>query len=226
MTNAPARTRSQADETMLAPQHLPAQTRLPAGTRPIACRASIDPMAQALIDYLRCPDDLPRFETSGRASADEGYFGFGDAIGFGRLYGREPARYVTDRMPETAGAVVHEGDRVRLPFDLSAAVTNLRQECYRQTSPRALERMTAWDVTQRAYYLLRPLLTVGVRKHLQKIRLSGWEKIAFPRWPVDFSVDTLMHGALALALKSRTDQGNPIRLVLAEGGVKLRHDDA
>ena len=60
MTNAPVRTRSQADETMLAPQHLPAQTRLPAGTRPIACRAAIHPMVQALIDYLRCPDDLPR----------------------------------------------------------------------------------------------------------------------------------------------------------------------
>jgi hypothetical protein len=31
--------------------------------------------------------------------------------------------------------------------------------------------------------------------------LSGWETIPFPRWPVDFSVDTLMESALALALK-------------------------
>ncbi len=162
-----------------------------------------DPMATALLDYYRCPEDLPEFETVGPASADEGYFAFGDAIGFGRLQGAQPARYVTGRMPEVAGAIDERRDRVRLPFDLSAVVTNLRQERYPQTSPRGLQRMTAAGVTQRAYYFLRPLLTVGVRKYLQQVRLGGWEKIAFPRWPVDFSVDTMMQGAMALALESR-----------------------
>jgi hypothetical protein len=45
------------------------------------------------------------------------------------------------------------------------------------------------------------MLQVGVRKHLQKIRLSGWERIAFPRWPVDVSVDTLMRETVGLALE-------------------------
>ncbi len=44
---------------------------------------------------------------------------------------------------------------------------------------------------------------VGVRKHLQKVRLSGWDKIPFPRWPVDRSVDTLMESAMTLALKAQ-----------------------
>ncbi len=44
---------------------------------------------------------------------------------------------------------------------------------------------------------------VGVRKHLQKVRLSGWDKIPFPRWPVDRSVDALMESAMALALKAQ-----------------------
>ncbi len=192
------------DEAIVGPRRQPALTRLAIGFRStIAARPpAVDPMAQALIDYFRCPEDLARFEAPGDASDGEGYFGFGDAIGFGRLHGAQPARYVHDRMPEVAGAIGEPGT-VRLPFDLSEVVTNLQQEHYRRTSPGGLERITAWPVTQRAYYFLRPLLTVGVRKHLQKIRLSGWERIAFPRWPVDFSVDSLMQGALALALKSR-----------------------
>ena len=124
-------------------------------------------MAQALIDYFRCPEDLARFEAPGDASDGEGYFVFGDAVGFGRLHGAQPARDVHDRMPEVAGAIGEPGT-VRLPFDLSEVVTNLQQEHYRRTSPGGLERITAWPVTQRAYYFLRPMLTVGVRKHLQR----------------------------------------------------------
>ncbi len=202
LTNVAERACDLAEEAIGAFQHHAVPHRLAVRRQPPNAGKPllIDAMAQQLIDYFRCPDELPGFETSGQASADEGYFRFGDAIGFGRLHGMEPTRYVTARMPEVAGGVIDR--HVRLPFDLSDVVTNLRQERYRQTSPLGLKRVTASGLTQRAYYFLRPLLPVGVRKHLQKIRLSGWEKIAFPRWPVDFSVDTLMQNALALALKS------------------------
>jgi hypothetical protein len=42
------------------------------------------------------------------------------------------------------------------------------------------------------YYRVRPLLPVGLRKHLQRVALAGWDKIAFPQWPVDCTVETLM----------------------------------
>jgi hypothetical protein len=60
----------------------------------------------------------------------------------------------------------------------------------------------AGDAARSAYYFLRPILRVAVRKHLQKARLSGWERIAFPRWPVDFTVETLLRQAMALELRS------------------------
>jgi hypothetical protein len=47
------------------------------------------------------------------------------------------------------------------------------------------------------------MLSVGVRKHLQKAYLNGWARIVFPRWPVDVSVDALMECALAHVLKTR-----------------------
>lgn len=61
------------------------------------------------------------------------------------------------------------------------------------------------------YYFIRPMLRVGVRRHLQKIRLSGWERIQFPRWPVDTTVDALFESTLALVL--RNGGSNPIPFI-------------
>ena len=44
---------------------------------------------------------------------------------------------------------------------------------------------------------------IGLRKHLQKVRFSGWDKIPFPQWPVDRTVDTLMESAMTLVLKAQ-----------------------
>src|SRR5262249_53774734 len=65
-------------------------------------------------------------------------------------------------------------------------------------------RITASGPSRRMYYFIRPLLGVGVRRYLQRIRLSGWDRIAFPQFPVDFSVESLMQSALALVLKYRS----------------------
>jgi hypothetical protein len=48
---------------------------------------------------------------------------------------------------------------------------------------------------------VRPLLPVGIRKHLQRIRLNDWRQIEFPRWPVDTSVDALMRQVLGALLR-------------------------
>jgi hypothetical protein len=61
--------------------------------------------------------------------------------------------------------------------------------------------ITASELTRRAYYAVRPMLGVSVRKHLQKLHLRDWDRIAFPRWPVDVTVDTLMARALGLTLQ-------------------------
>jgi hypothetical protein len=87
-----------------------------------------------------------------------------------------------------------------LPFHLTQAITNLRQERYRQAAPHWMERVAASRALRSAYYAARPLLQVAVRKHFQKLRLSGWAGIRFPQWPVDVSVERLMQEALRCAL--------------------------
>jgi hypothetical protein len=101
---------------------------------------------------------------------------------------------------DAAGAC-EDGNGPCLPFDVSEIVTNLRQERYRRRSSHYLETMTAAAAVKNAYYLFRPFLTVPIRKHLQKVRLTGWNRIAFPRWPVDATVETLMKHAMGLLLR-------------------------
>ena len=160
----------------------------------------------ALVDYYRCPPDLASIGTRSDLSARAGFFKFHDAIGFGRVVGGSTSSYASDPLTNVAAAVRIADGRPELPFDFSEVVRNLREERYRQNGYNFLQRSTAGATAQRLYYQIRPLLGVAVRKHLQRVRLSGWDKIAFPRWPVDRSVDSLMETALTLLLKT---QGQP-----------------
>jgi len=157
----------------------------------------------AFLDYYRCPADQSLIATQRELSAREGYFRFGDAVGFGRLAGGRPAEHATGPLTDVTEAVTMAGGRACLPFDLSAVATNLRQERYRQNGHNWLHESTAGGAARRLYYSLRPFMGVGLRKHLQKASFSGWDRIPFPRWPVDLSVDTLMESAMRLALRAQ-----------------------
>ena len=73
------------------------------------------------------------------------------------------------------------------------------------------------SVLARMYYLIRPILSAGVRRRLQKIYLSGWDKLPFPRWPVDCSVDHIFQKLLLLALKANCGERIPFIWFWPEG---------
>src|SRR5262249_49709984 len=52
------------------------------------------------------------------------------------------------------------------------------------------------------YYLVRPVLGGGIRKHVQRLYFQGWDKIAFPKWPVDTSVEGLFEQLLVCSMKA------------------------
>jgi hypothetical protein len=164
----------------------------------------------AFLDYYRCPAALARLTPAASPAKTSGYFRFGDAIGYGRCSGIRPVGHAADDLTDCLPCAAVGDEGVQLPFDLSEVVTNLRQERYRRNGYSFLERTTSSEASQRLYYLLRPLLGVGLRKHLQKVRLRGWENIAFPEWPVDFSVERLMENSMALLLQS---YGGPIPFI-------------
>ncbi len=90
-----------------------------------------------------------------------------------------------------------------VPFDLCEIVENLRKEKYapRQTEDISLSK----KVVRYLYYLLRPMLSVSMRKRLQRRALKGWDTIAFPHWPVDTTVDELMKQTLKLIIDDSSE---------------------
>jgi hypothetical protein len=166
-----------------------------------ARRQEVGTLPAAFLDYYRCADGFASFELARESALSPGFFTFRDVVCFGRLTETPTASTVEGALPDASDSVICEGDRICLPFDLTEIVRNLQQERYHQ-SAEYLQRLTSSSVSQSLYYFLRPLLPVAVRRHLQKVRLSGWERIPFPGWPVDFSVDTLMERAMGLVLQS------------------------
>jgi len=79
-------------------------------------------------------------------------------------------------------------------------IRGLRYEHYEQA---ATDTTVGAIFLREMYYLIRPLLGVTVRRHLQRLAFRGWEKRAFPSWPVDRTVDRLHETLLAAALKSK-----------------------
>jgi hypothetical protein len=93
---------------------------------------------------------------------------------------------------------ISEGQNYRVaPFDPSEAVDDLRLERYASASE------TCPSISLRnLYYSVRPLLPVSVRRHIQKIYLRGWNKISFPRWPLDVTVERLLETSLLAIMQA------------------------
>src|ERR1700690_4225471 len=156
-------------------------------------------MDDCLSQYYRCPEHYVRIAAKGPLSEDSGYFRFGEEVCYGRYSGRRPSDSPADVLFDASLDTTIEEGTTYLPFDLAQIVTNLHCELYvdewrRKTSKAALSKM---------YYFVRPLLPVGVRRHLQKLYLKGWDKVLFPDWPVDRTVDNLLEQLLLLSLRSQ-----------------------
>jgi hypothetical protein len=85
-------------------------------------------------------------------------------------------------------------------------IDGLRREHYQQA---ATDTALGAIAVREAYYLIRPLLPVPIRRHLQKFALRGWDERPFPRWPIDRSVDELHEVILAAAMKHKRVQRAP-----------------
>src|SRR3984957_14684474 len=151
-----------------------------------------------LTQYYRCPDAYDRFGIKGTIPAAEGYFRFGQAsICYGSYHRQRPSfgslEALHDALPE---ALIEDGT-VYLPFNPEQVISNLDQEAYVNEW-----RSGAMSALSNIYYWLRPALPVNVRKHLQNLYLRGWDKLPFPRWPVDCSLDDLAEEMLLLSLRA------------------------
>jgi hypothetical protein len=163
-------------------------------------------MNNCVEQYYRCPDEYVRFLPKGPLSTANGYFGFGEGVTcYGTSSGPQPSPLPNGRLHDSIHDTVIEDGTVYFPFDPSQVVDNLRCERYVNDADHGKPA----SALSKMYYLVRPALSVGVRKHLQRFHLRGWDTIPFPQWPVDRTVDIVVERLLQLSLNAQQRESIP-----------------
>jgi len=160
-------------------------------------------MNDCLIQYYRCPEHYARLALRGPLSETNGFFRLGpDTVCYGKCSGHSPADSASGILHDALHDTTIDGNTIHLPFDLKQVVENLRYELYsgEHTNGNGLKT----QALTKAYYLIRPLLPVSVRKYIQKWRLRGWDQLPFPHWPVDRTVDQMFEQVMLLSLRSQS----------------------
>jgi hypothetical protein len=163
---------------------------------------------RVLADYFHCPASSVLFRSPSQLGDKPGYFRLGpDTTCYGRLSRGDTARTPVGVLEDALDRTQLESDGIDLPFRIDEVIENLRRERY--TAHFREEGRVLNEILRRTYYFIRPLLRVSVRRHLQKIYLRGWDRIPFPTWPVDDTVDRVHRKLLALLLKTQGLAGTP-----------------
>ena len=171
-------------------------------------------MNDCIVQYYRCPENFVRLKLRGALSETTGYFKFGShATCYGRCSGHLPSSSLTATLPDTLSDTTTDGDTVCLPFDLDEVADNLRNELYSQESSSRADTKSIG----RAYYLLRPFLSVAFRRYMQKWYLRGWDRLRFPQWPVDRSVEQIFEQVMLLSLATQSVDQIPFVWFWPEG---------
>src|SRR5262249_40090972 len=96
-----------------------------------------------------------------------------------------------------------------LPFHLSDVIETLRREEYIDALAANARNWSQSSLVRMGYYIARPLMSVAMRKHLQRLSLRGWDRRPFPRWPVDTTVEELIDSVVGLSLRGGKEKSIP-----------------
>jgi hypothetical protein len=167
-------------------------------------------VSSILSDYYRVPDEGLARVWAPPLSGEDGFFLFGpDVICYGKsATGVSPEIENAGRFDASRNANLKNSE-VHLPFNPVQVVENLLRERYVKQRPAKNGRMVDLPIVRSTYYAVRELLPVSIRKHLQKFYLGDWSRLLFPRWPVDFTVDTLHERILRLSMQANGIQRMP-----------------
>jgi hypothetical protein len=169
-----------------------------------------------LVDRFRCEESLVDFHVTGHLSDEQGYFRLGsDAICYGQLSSGVPARNVTDALHDACKDIRIGESSVHFPFDPVEVVDNLLYERYAASS--GTKTVSGNNTVRSMYYLVRPLLGTAERKYLQRLYFRSWKDIAFPKWPVDRTVERVFEQLMILSMKARRTTRLPFIWFWPEG---------
>jgi hypothetical protein len=159
-------------------------------------------MNHTLFDYFRFPADAFRSASSDTGSGSDGFFRFGSQIVcYGQCMSGVAERMNGSDLPDASKDMSLIGSDIHLPFDAAQVVDNLRLERYAKKPALDKQRIVNHPLVRQAYYSVRELMPVSVRRHFQKAYFNDWKSLAFPNWPVDFTVDIFLEELLRLSME-------------------------
>ena len=157
-----------------------------------------------LSEYYRLPLDLLCFGLPEKTSGDPGFFRFGPTnICYGQCKYGLTSKTVRQDIYDTSKDVSFEGPKVCFPFDPSQVIDNLRHERYAASLFKENNRFARHALIRKMYYIMREILPISIRRHVQKFYFRDWRELGFPNWPVDYTVDTLHGECLRLAMQAK-----------------------
>jgi hypothetical protein len=158
---------------------------------------------QLLLERFRCPEFNVVLTSAPNVSGGYGHYPFSsDTICYGPCSSGAPVAVVTDKLHVASEKESIDGSAVELPFDPAQIVDNLRFERYAANSAQVHKSLLTKRVVRNFYYLIRPLMPVAIRKQVQKLYFRGWDKVSFPSWPVDETVETISERLLVCAMRA------------------------
>ncbi len=163
-----------------------------------------------LREYYRLPKELLSCFLNSESSGAPGFFRFGtEAFCYGRCETGLTSNSTSSDLYDALGDVQFADRSVRLPFDPSEVIDNLRKEHYLSSFGPNRQGFVGSALIRKAYYSVREFLPALIRRQFQKLYFSGWQELKFPEWPVDFTVDTLHEQMLRLSMKAMGIQRVP-----------------
>ena len=161
-------------------------------------------MSSILSEYYNTPFVPSPARLGDDRKKDAGFFRFGpDLVCYGECSNGVTANVRAASDFDCSKAVSVNASEIHLPFDISEVVENLRRERYFKNLNSGRKGLTKHPLVRESYYLVRELLPVWFRRHLQMAYFKDWQSIPFPRWPVDFTVDSLHEAFLRLTMKAQ-----------------------
>lgn len=159
---------------------------------------------QLIVEHFRCPGEIPSFTVAPGLSQASGFFRLdADTICFGQCSSVAPASSVGEAPQVASEDIKVNAASIQLPFDPVQVVDNLRREKYSVSSLEHKRSPGINPFVRNIYYLGRPFIPRMVRKHIQQAYFRGWDKVSFPMWPVDTTVEKIFERLLILAMKSQ-----------------------
>ena len=160
--------------------------------------------SELLRNHFKCPASSVELAVDDEPSRDCGYFRFGaEAICFGKGNLAVLAHSAGDLLQDCSKDVSVDRGKVHLPFDPAQVIDNLRYEYYRTAATGNREEYSPNGLVRTLYYLVRPLMPVAFRKHLQRWYFRGWKEKTFPSWPVDTTVEKILERLLILSMRAQ-----------------------